>query len=275
MLDPFDYKEPSCALCGGKEFYYPSEDTPVESIPIRKITEKLDAAFEKNDYTEAERLLDYWENEARALKDKRGELGIISEKTGFYRKTGNEKKGLESVYRGLELIEELGLTESVSGATVMLNAATTLKAFGKASEALPLYEKVKRVYEKELDAFDGRIAGLCNNAALAYVDAGDFAKAENLYLKALDILSHNQKSENEIAITYVNLAHLYENIEEKQDKVYECIEKAIEYLDSPETERNGYHAFVCSKCAPSIGYFGYFVAKERLDNRVKEIYERN
>ena len=59
------------------------------------------------------------------------------------------------------------------------------------------------------------------------------------------------------------------------DKNNECIEKAIEYLDSPETERNGYHAFVCSKCAPSIGYFGYFVAKERLDNRVKEIYERN
>ena len=274
MLDEFDYKEPSCLLCGGAEFYYPTKDAPSGSVPVRSVMDKLDAALSKNDYAEGERLLGYWESEARALNDKRGLLSILSEQMGFYRKTLNKEKGLKSVYDGLKLSDELQLGNSVSGATVKLNAATTLKAFGRAEEAIPLYEEVKEVYSRNLDVFDVKMAGLYNNNALAYADVGEKNKAESLFLAALDVLGKNEKSENEIAITYINLAHLYENEDGKEEKVYECVEKAIEYLDSPNIARDGYHAFVCSKCAPSIGYFGYFAAKEKLDARIKEIYER-
>ena len=42
MIDPFDYKEPSCATCGGKDFYYPNPDAPKGRIPVSRIIEKLD-----------------------------------------------------------------------------------------------------------------------------------------------------------------------------------------------------------------------------------------
>ena len=60
MIDPFDYKEPACALCGGKEFYAPDENAPAGRIPVKRIMAKLDESFNRNDMAEAGRLLEYW-----------------------------------------------------------------------------------------------------------------------------------------------------------------------------------------------------------------------
>lgn len=272
MLDPIDYKEPSCVLCGGQEFYYPDKDAPKGTIPIRSVLDKLDRAEWKNDMAEAGRLLAYWENEGLALGDKRGLLTIYSEQMGYYRKVRDEEKGLSSVQKGLELLASLELDDSIGGATIMLNAATTMKAFGKAKEAVPLYQKTEKLYEQYLDKADERFAGLYNNAALAYADLGEKGKAEDYYNKALLVLEQNAGSENEKAITLVNLAHLCE--EDHEEKSYEYMEKALEVLNSDTVIRDGKYANTCDKCAPSFGYFGYFLAEEDLKKRAKEIYER-
>lgn len=272
MLDPIDYKEPSCVLCGGKEFYYPEKDAPKGTIPIRSVLDKLDRAEWKNDMAEAGRLLSYWESEGLALGDLRGLLTIYSEQMGYYRKVREEEKGLASVEKGLALLEKLELNDSIGGATITLNAATTLKAFGKAADAIPLYEKTEKLYETYLDDADERFAGLYNNAALAYADLGETEKAETYYNKALRVLDKNEHTENEKAITYVNLAHLCE--EGNEEKSYEYMEKALEILDSDTVTRDGKYANTCDKCAPSFGYFGYFLAEEDLKKRAKEIYER-
>lgn len=273
MLDPIDYKEPACVLCGGKEFYYPDKDAPKGTIPIRSVLDKLDKAEWKNNMAEAGRLLEYWEQEGIALGDERGLLTIYSEQMGYYRKMRVEDKGLAAVEKGLALLKKLELSDSISGATITLNAATTLKAFGKAKEALPLYEKTEELYEKYLDKTDDRFAGLYNNAALAFADVEEYDKAEEYYFKALFVLKNNEDAENEVAITYVNLAHLSESVG-KEEKSYEYMEKALETLDSDTVKRDGKYANTCDKCAPSFGYFGYFLAEEDLKKRAKEIYER-
>ena len=274
VLDAFDYKEPSCVLCGGKEFYYPHPDEQTGSIPVRNIIDKLDGCFETNDLAGAERLLDYWYSEAEAMNDKRGLLAILSEQMGLYRKTNNKEKGLKSSYRGLDLLKELNLLDAVSGATIALNAATTLKAFGKSTESIPIYKEVQTVYENKLSADDKKIAGLLNNMALAYVDAGEYSEAEKNYKRAVTVLSKNTNTENEIAITYINMAHLYRNEYGESEQIYDCMEKAWEYLSSEKIKRNGYHAFVCEKCAPSFEFFGYFIYADELKGRIKKIYER-
>lgn len=187
MLDPTDYKEPRCATCGGKGILLPDKNAPAERIPVDRIIRKLDSLFDKNDMAEAGRLLRNWREEARQLKDKDGELEILSEMMGYYRKTREEERALESVKSGLELIKELNL-QGVSAATVTLNAATTLKAFGKAKEALPHYEKALKVYKELLSPDDERLAGLYNNYALALTDLRRYEEAETLYLDALEIL---------------------------------------------------------------------------------------
>ncbi len=273
-LDPFDYKEPACVLCEGESFYYPDRKKPLGTIPIRSIMEKVDSFFAKNDPLQAERVLDYWLNEARELGDKRGELEIRSEQMGLYRKLNKKKEGIESVEDGLKLLDELNLTDTVSGATVILNAATTYKAFGYAEKAVPLYERAEATYQKNLQPTDPRFAGLYNNQALSLADVGREEDAENAYKKAISILDGVPGKENDIAISYVNMAHLLEGKEGREDEVYAYMEKAIAYLDTPTLPHDGYHAFVISKCLPSIEYFGYFMAKQRLEKRMKEIYER-
>lgn len=274
-LDPFDFKEPHCALCGGKDFYYPDKDKPSGTIPVPRILDKADALFDKNDYAAAGRLLENWQREAKALGDKRGELSMVSELMGFYRKINEKEKGLESVSRGIKLIDELNLRGTVSAATVYLNAATTMKAFGKAEEALPLYEETENVYLAHLAPDDARFGGLYNNYALALTDVKRFEEAERMYKKALDVMQKIEHGEADAAITYVNMAHLYETWkEESEDLISACMDRARELLDTPSLPRNGYYAFVCSKCAPSFGYFGYFLDDGELKKRAEEIYER-
>ena len=272
-LDPFDYKEPACALCGGEEFYYP-EKRKQSTIPIRSIIEKIDSLFARNDLAQVEKILSYWLSEAKSLGDKRGELEIRSEQIGLYRKLNNAEKGIESVEEGMRLLSELELNDTVSGATIALNAATTYKAFGCSDKALPIYQHVEEVYKAKIEPNDPLFAGFYNNEALALADLGRDEEAENAFRKAISILDGKLNKENDIAVSYVNLAHLLEGKEGREDEVYACVEKAVSLLDTPTLPHDGYHAFVIEKCLKSIEYFGYFVDKTRLEKRMKEIYER-
>ena len=137
-----------------------------------------------------------------------------------------------------------------------------------------LYEKAENIYGARLDENDARRAGLYNNHALALVDLKRYKEAENLYKRALAVMEKAEHGQADAAVTYVNMAHLYETWQNDEEKISACMEKAEELLNTPSLPRNGYYAFVCSKCAPSFGYFGYFLVDEELQKRAKEIYER-
>ncbi len=275
MLDPFDYKEPSCSLCGGKEFYNPDQDSPIGTIPVKRIIEKLDGLFQKNDMVEAGRLLEYWQEEAISLKDRRGQLSITDELVGYYRKINDEKKGLLAVNNALKLIEELGLGNTVSGATIILNCATTKKAFGLSQEAIPLYDKTFEVYSKTLSKNDEKMAGFYNNKGLALADIKRFDDAEKCFNEAIKIGEKLSDGKNNIALTLVNMAHLFEQAKRDKKQIDECLLKAYFLLNDEEVKEDGYHAFACSKCAPSFEHFGYQKISDELNERAKRIYASN
>ncbi len=273
MLDKFDYAEPNCPLCDGKDFYYPQKDAPKGHIPVARILEKADAAFDRNDAAEAGRLLVYWRDEAVALGDKRGELSMESELVGYYRKQGEREKGLASVARALELTEETKQHNLASGATVYINCATAYKAFGRAEEGLPLYGKAEEIYRSLLPENDPRFGGLYNNMALALADLNRYEEAQDAYKSALKVMGQAEHGEAECAITYLNLAHMYE-VWGKEREIFPCLEQAYSLLKSPTLPRNGYYAFVLEKCAPSFGYFGQVERYEELKKESEEIYAR-
>ena len=275
MLDSFDYKEPRCSLCDGKEFYYPSSDSPKGRIPTDRVTAKLDVLTGKKDFEGADAHLNYWLKEAEELGDERGALAVLNEMTGFYRKTARQKEGLEAVEKAVALCRKLDLDDCVEGATVLLNAATALHSFGRTEKALPLYAEATEVYERDLPSDDARLAGLYNNRATSLASAGMLAEAEKDYLAALNILEKQENSPNEIAVTYVNLAHLYEADGQKTFfDIKDALEKAYSVLTDENIKKDAYHAFMCEKCAPSFEYFGYGDKGEDLLTRAKEIYER-
>ncbi len=274
MLDEFDYKEPACPLCDGKDFYYPKKDAPLGRIPVDRIISKVDSLFDKNDYVEAGRLLVYWENEAKALKDKRGELAMESELIGYYRKQNNKEKGLEAVQRAIQLVDELNQGDIASGATIFINCATAYKAFGMAKESLPLYARAEEIYKNVLNPNDSRFGGLYNNMALALADLGRFEDAEKSYLSALSVMENVTRGEAECAITYINLAHMYEDFG-CTEKIKGCMEKAYALLKSENLIHDGYYAFVLEKCAPSFAYFGNKEICDEMKKEAYEIYARN
>lgn len=260
-----------CASCGYKDVA-PTE--PLGRIAVARFMEKLDACYAKDDMDAAGRILDFWYREASALRDTHGELSVVSEMLGYYRKTGERERALWAVQRAEELI---ALTEgqgTVSGATVLLNAATTLKAFGEAERALPLYETAGEIYRASLDSSDARMGGYYNNYALALTDLGRYQEAEECYNKAIAVMEKTQDGMPDCASSYVNMAHLYETwYGPESDRIGPCMEKALALLTAGETKQDSYYAFVCTKCAPSFDYFGYFRAAAALKERAKKIYE--
>ncbi len=269
MISKEDLKydmQPCCDINGKNARYG-------KRIDVRRVIEKLDSFFNKNDLVSAGRLLEYWRTEAEVIGDLNGELSIISEMIGYYRKTSEKEKALTAVSRAVTLIEILKNEKTVSAATVYLNAATTLKAFGKAAEAMPLYEKAYTIYKENLDENDPKFGGFYNNVGLAYADIGEKEKAEKAYRSAISVMMKNINGKPEVAITYVNLAHLYEKDGRKED-IKEALNTAKTLLEDKSIPRNGYYAFVLSKCAPSFRYFDYNEIAEKMEKEGKEIYER-
>ncbi len=245
-------------------------------IDRTRILEKLDAYLHRNDYEGAERHLCYWLVEAEHARDHRTALLVQNELMGLYRKVGKRTEAFATADAALTTVEKHGLSEQIGAATTFLNAATVYKAFGDAARALPLYEKARTVYERELPRGDRQFGGLYNNMALALVDLGRFEEARELYQQALAVMQNVENGELEAAITYLNMACAVEaehGLLDGAESIEELLDTAERILETWEN-RDGYYAFVCEKCASVFGYHGRFVYEKELKARAKAIYER-
>lgn len=268
-----DYAEPSCPFCtdglDGKKTVHP--------IDVCRMTEKLNAYLDRNDYDAAERHLQYWLAEAQNGNDERGALSVRNEQMGLYRKRGKREEALNAVRQALSLLRALQFEGTLTTGTTYVNAATVYKAFGMAKDALPLYRAAQEIYEKSLREDDARLGGLYNNMALALADEKQFREAEACYRKALTVMAQVEHGEAEAAITYLNMADLAAEelgLLASEEIVSAYLDKAEALLQTPTLPRNGYYAFVCEKCAPTFDYFGRFAYARELKERSEEIYAR-
>ena len=246
-------------------------------IPVGRVIDRLDSYLNKNDYPAAERHLCRWLSEAEACQDARGMLTVLNEQIGLYRKTGKEAECLNAITAALSLADSLGIADSAAFGTTLVNAATGYKAFGKAEEALPLYHRAKSIYEAVLSPDDGRFGGLYNNMALTLTELKEFREAEELFQKAISVMEKQENGALEVAITCLNLADLVaaeSGLEAGEEEIEKYLQKAEELLHTESLPRDGYYAFVCEKCAPVFGYYGYFLTERELQRRAREIYDR-
>ncbi len=270
-LKPEDYIEPRCVLC---EEPYGSEPQ-VRPVPQKRIIEKMNEHMSRRDYAGAERHLLYWLEEAKLGHDLAGELLIRNELVGHYRKTGEKDKAFESAKRALVLLDELGYEGTVTCGTTCVNVATACNAFGENERAMALFERARDAYEKRRETSKELLGGLYNNMALTDVSLGKYEEAFSLFEKALEVMREVPSGAAEQAITYLNMADALQaqkGPEEAENRIYEWLDQACGLLDSPSVERNGYYAFVCEKCAPVFGYYGYFQEEQTLRERAEAIY---
>ena len=256
----------NCTSCS-KESY--------KTIPLNRVFDKLSELFAKNDLDGVGKALDFWEREARSIGDTRGLLEILNEEIGYFRRTGDEQNALKAIKEAFELIEKQGVGDPISSGTIYLNGATTMKAFGKAEASMVYYEKAKSIYESQLDPMDYRLAALYNNVSSAHKDMGDYISAEISCLKAIEILKDNEDCRGEIAVSLINLSHIYYDQDPLDERIDVIMDKAWELLMSEKNQHDGDFAFICSKCYPSFGFFGYFEKEAELKALSEKIYEGN
>ena len=248
----------------------------MNTIPTARILDRLDAHLAEHDYDNAERLLVYWLKEAESGGDDRGMLTVLNEQIGLYRKLEDERKGLAAMDRALALCEKEGVCGEVSVGTTLLNAATAYKAFGMAGKALPLYEKALKLYERSLDEKDSRFGGLYNNLALTLTELRRYRDARAYFLRALDIMNAQPGGACEQAITYLNLADLAMAERGEEDGAEEAesfCQKAAELLLDDDIEQDAHYRYTCERCAPVLGYYGFFAAEDELKARMEKAHE--
>ncbi len=244
-------------------------------IAIERILSKLDEYLNKNDYASAEKHLIYWLDDAERGCDRRTSLLIRNELMGLYRKLGRECEALSCVSATLSEIDELKIEDTVGAATSFLNCATVYKAFSRPLDSISLFEKAKRIYERDLEVGDARLGGLYNNMALTLVDLERYSEAYELYDKAIRIMKSSENGMLEVAITYLNIASAKEaelGMIDAEGEISKYLELSKEILEA-FTKRDGYYAFVCEKCASVFGYYGYFLYDNELKERARSIYE--
>ena len=270
-LEREDYMDPACPLCGK-----PGETETPQPVPQDRIQRKLREYEDASDWQGAERHLRYWLAEAEMNRDRRGQLMLHNELMGFYRKQGSREAAFFHAEQANRLIAELQMEDTVTAGTTLVNTGTVYEAFGDPVGALDYFERARENYEKNLRD-DGRLGGLYNNMALALTSCGRYAEAKELFFAALRVMERQPHGEPEQAITWLNLADAAEaemGPEEAAEITGDYADRAAELLDTPDLPRDGYYAFVCEKCAPVFGHYGYFAEEAELRRRVEEIRER-
>ncbi len=260
-------------------------------MEIKRILDKFDSLMEEKNFDEAERLLEYWIAECEQAGDKRNRFTLLNELVGFYRMRGERPQGMKTCQRLLDTVEDMGLADKVSGATAYINIATAYKSFDLAERALPLYEKAQVIYEKELEQSDPRLPALYNNMALTLMEYGKhasvsltdgnkenvsenrnyLANAGEYFEKALEFLRVIPLSENEQAVTYLNMADLALielGNEESESVVEDYIKNSYDLLEKSYNEGKQDFRMTAEKCIPVIRHYGYFVYANTLQEHL-------
>ena len=244
-----------------------------KAIPVARFIDRLDAAFNRNDMKSAQECIRFWEAEARRLNDERGLLTVLNEAVGYYRRAKKKTRALEAMEESLLLVEKLGQSHTLSGATIFINAATTLSFFGSKEEAIALYGRAAACFEAEKKIECYEYAALLNNRAATLYELKRYGEAEADYYAAIRILKDVGFHDGEIAVSLLMLAHLtYDRDSSSYESVEALLDEAWDYINSDNQPKDGNYAYILRKCAPSLDYFKRPEEAQACRDVAKEIY---
>ena len=135
-------------------------------------------------------------------------------------------------------------------------------------------ERVDNIYKKNTSRAAATVAAFIDGnkveRLLYALKTKEFNEARNAALDADD------DGMADAAITLLNLANLVEardGLLDGNEQILGYLDRALALLHDPKLKHDGYYAFVCEKCAPTFGYYGYFADKQELEETARRIYE--
>ncbi len=231
--------------------------------------QNLDQCYTKGDVDQVERFLleaeaQYRENTAGAA-----EIGIAvyNELGSLYRGISRYDASISSFQHARELVaQEIG-ADSVQYATVLNNMAGTCRLMGNFDDALQLFRMAEEIYAHAGEEQSYAYASVLNNMSLVYRELEDLQPAIEYLEKALTIIRTMPNTEQEIAITYNNLAAMY-RLADDTEKAKHCVDLAIEFFEQCREEENVHYA-------AGLNSLAGFLYAEHDDERALELYQKS
>ena len=186
-------------------------------MDINQVTEELDELFAQQKIDEIPQFLESHIAQAIEVGAKDVLLTLYNEIIGFYRETGQYDLSIQNCHKAIELMDDMGIQDTIPYATTLLNSANAHRAAGLLQESLELYNRVRPIYVAQLDEDDMYFANFYNNLSLLYQEMNDFASAKEQLVNALYIVTHKPDKQFEVAVTQANLANTCIELEQDEE----------------------------------------------------------
>ena len=192
-------------------------------MDMNAVYKRLDEMFQSGQSAQAEDFLIECLQQAQTEGDFNSLIMLLNEMIGYCRETGQKEKSLAYSSQVIQLMQQLGMTDSVAYGTTLLNVANACRAAGKLDEAYQFYMEVFPIYEKHLQPDDFYYAGLYNNMSLLFQEMEDYEKSVECLEKALRIVRHTPGAEFEVAVTHTNISSSLCKLSEKTAREEEAL----------------------------------------------------
>lgn len=236
---------------------------------LQTFYQNLDQYYAAGDVDQMERFL--LETEAQYRKNTAGEaeigIAVYNELGSLYRGISRYDASISSFQHARQLVEKEIGTDSVQYATVLNNMAGTCRLMGHFDDALRLFHMAEQIYAHAGEEQSYAYASVLNNMSLVYRELEDLQPAIDYLEKALTIIWAMPNTQQEIAITYNNLAAMYRQAGNTA-KAMQCVDLAMQYFDQCCEQENVHYAAGLNSLA------GLLYA-ERDDERALELYQKS
>lgn len=168
-----------------------------DALDTPSVLEEYDDFIARKRYAEGGEFLELAASAATQSGDTASLVTLLNELVGHYRKNNDRGACFRSIARLKELLDNGAVSDDVEIGTAYLNIGTAYNRFGDPEAAIECYGIAEEKYRGKLGRRDYRWGGLFNNAATAYQAAGDYRKAESMFLEAARLMSALDKVADE------------------------------------------------------------------------------
>lgn len=244
-------------------------------MDINKILNEYDAMYGKVSLDKIEDFLFEKIKEAMSEEDTASLITLLNEMIGLCRDTTQKEKAIVYCNELRKLLERLELQETQSYATSMLNIANAYRAFGLYEDALNAFMGVEECYKICLSEDDELFASLYNNWGLLYQEIGDYQKAKETLLLALEIVDKKEDAKMRKASTLANLGAAMTALSEQDDKdnAIEYIKEALELFEEDGGRDFHYGGALCAMGDAYYGKKDYINASAYYQKALIEVYK--
>lgn len=217
-------------------------------MDINQILQTLDHLFATKQLHKVENYLISELAKALSTENHSVAITLMNELIGYYRSVSRHQDAILITQKTMGILHHLGLEDTISYATTLLNGATAYRAASHLDEAQQMYEEVICIYNKLLSPTDYRFASLYNNISLLYSERKQFDQAISYLLQALPILQSLAVDSMEEAVTHTNLSLLYLELGD-DTKSENHIEEALRIFHSNKASNDPHYCGALSSLA--------------------------